>query len=174
MADMENKLTVQREAPTTPAPWRPFDDLHREIDRLFDDFGRGSWLQSLRPSRRGLETTLRRELGWRAPVVDISETDKTFEISAEMPGMDAKSVEVKLRNGNIVIKGEKREESEEKSKDYYLKERQFGAFERVFALPEGVDADRIEARFHNGVLTVALPKSAEAKKPEKTIAIKAA
>ena len=85
MADMENKLTVQREAPTTPAPWRPFDDLHREIDRLFDDFGRGSWLQSLRPSRRGLETTLRRELGWRAPVVDISETDKTFEISAEMP-----------------------------------------------------------------------------------------
>lgn len=176
MAETEKRLPVKREerGATAPSTWRPFEDLHREIDRLFEDFGRGGWLQSLRPSKWGLEPHQRREYSWKAPVVDISETDKGFEITAEMPGMDARNVEVKLRNGNIVIKGEKREESEEKTKDYYVKERQFGAFERVFALPEGIDVDKIDARYHNGVLTVALPKSAEAKKPEKTISIKAA
>ncbi len=79
-----------------------------------------------------------------------------------------------MRNGNIAIRGEKRDEKEEKSGDYYLRERQFGSFERTFALPDGVDADKIEARFSKGVLTVSLPKSAEAQKPEQKVTVKAA
>jgi len=87
--------------------------------------------------------------------------------------MDGKNIEVKLVNGGLTIKGEKREEKEEK-KDYYLHERHFGSFERCFAVPEGVETDKIEASFKKGVLTVTLPKKPEAQKPEKKIEIKAA
>jgi HSP20 family protein len=88
--------------------------------------------------------------------------------------MDEKNIEVKVVNGNLTIKGEKQEEKEEKKKDYYLQERHFGSFERRFQLPEGVDADKIEASFKKGVLTVTLPKKLEAQKPEKKIDVKAA
>jgi HSP20 family protein len=109
-----------------------------------------------------------------APAVDITESDKAYEISAELPGLDEKNVEVKVVNDNLLIKGEKQEEKEEKKKDYYLHERQFGSFERCFEVPEGVDADKIEASFKKGVLTVTLPKKPEAQKPEKKIEVKAA
>lgn len=115
-----------------------------------------------------------RTVDWAAPAVDIAEKDKAFEITAELPGLDAKDVDITLRNGNIVIKGEKHEDKEEKSKDYYLQERRFGSFERSFSLPDGVDAGKIEASFKNGVLTVSLPKTAEAQKPVKKVEIKAA
>jgi HSP20 family protein len=81
---------------------------------------------------------------------------------------------VKVTNGNLTIKGEKQEEKEEKKKDYYLHERHFGSFERSFDVPEGVDADKIEANFKKGVLTVTLPKKPEAQKPAKKIEVKAA
>ncbi len=71
----------------------------------------------------------------------------------------------------MTIKGEKRDEKEEKKKDYYLSERRYGSFQRSFGVPDGVDADKITASFKNGVLTVILPKSAEAQKSEKKIAI---
>jgi HSP20 family protein len=108
------------------------------------------------------------------PAVDIAESDKAYEVTAELPGMDEKNIEVKLTNGNLTIKGEKREEKEEKKKDYYLSERHFGSFERQFRVPEGVDVEKIEASFKKGVLTVTLPKRPEAQKPEKKINIKAA
>jgi HSP20 family protein len=88
--------------------------------------------------------------------------------------MDEKNIEVKVANGNLTIKGEKHEEKEEKKRDYYLQERQFGSFERRFQLLEGVDTDKIEASFKKGVLTVTLPKKPEAQKPEKKIDVKAA
>jgi len=88
--------------------------------------------------------------------------------------MDQKNVEVKVANGNLTIMGEKQEEKEEKKKDYYLHERHFGSFERSFEIPEGVDADKIEANFKKGVLTVTLPKKPEAQKPAKKIEVKAA
>jgi HSP20 family protein len=94
-------------------------------------------------------------------------------VTAELPGMDEKNIEVKVSNGDLLIKGEKEEEKEEKKKDYYLQERHFGSFERRFRVPEGVDADKIEASFKKGVLTVTLPKTAEAQKAEKKIAVKA-
>ncbi len=87
--------------------------------------------------------------------------------------MDASNVDVKLANGVLTIKGEKKEEKEEKEKDYYLSERRFGSFQRSFQLPEGIDEDKIQANFEKGVLTVKLPKGAEAQKPEKKISIAA-
>ena len=89
-----------------------------------------------------------RSFEWSTPAVDIVEREKAFEITVDLPGLDEKSVEVVLRNGNIVIKGEKQEEKEEKSGDYYLRERQFGSFERTFALPDGVEVEKIDARFN--------------------------
>ena len=174
MAETVSKLPVKSEGKKTAvAPaWHPFDELRREVDRLFEDFN-GGWLRSFRPSLPTLEL-LRGEMAWNTPAVDIVEKDKSFEITAELPGLDEKNIEVTLRNGNIVIRGEKQEEKEEKSKDYYLHERQFGSFERSFTLPEGVEPDKIEAHFNKGVLTVSLPKAATALKPEKTIPVKAA
>jgi HSP20 family protein len=88
--------------------------------------------------------------------------------------MDEKNIEVKVANDTLTIKGEKQEEKEEKKKDYYLHERRFGSFQRSFQVPQGVDADKIEAKFKNGVLTVTLPKTPEAKKASKKIEVKAA
>jgi HSP20 family protein len=176
MADTTTKLPIRKEG-TTPArtdatAWRPFDALRQEVDRLFDDFYGNDWLRPFRAPAR--PSAMARSFEWSAPAVDIIEREKAFEITAELPGLDEKSIEVVLRNGNIAIKGEKRDEKEEKSGDYYLRERQFGSFERSFALPDGVAADKIEARFNKGVLTVTLPKTAEAQKPEQKITVKAA
>ena len=123
----------------------------------------------------GLEKPKLRGSGWAvAPAMDLVEKDKEYEITAELPGIDEKNVEIKLSNRTLTIKGEKHEEKEEKEKDYYLSERRYGSFQRSFQLPEGVDADKIEANFAKGVLTVKLPKTAEAQKAEKKIAVKAA
>jgi HSP20 family protein len=156
--------------------WRFFrESLRREIDRLFEGFDRDYRSFPVRRPIFDVEPFWRRELSWTAvPAVDITESEKTYEVTAELPGMDEKNIEVKVVNGNLTIKGEKQEEKEEKKKDYYLQERHFGSFERRFQLPEGVDADKIEASFKKGVLTVTLPKKLEAQKPEKKIDVKAA
>ena len=107
------------------------------------------------------------------PAVDITQTDKGYEITAELPGMEDKDIEVKLANGVLTIRGEKRDEKEEKNKDYYVRERSFGSFERSFQVPENIDTDKINAGFKKGVLTITLPKSAEAQKAEKKIEVKA-
>ena len=178
MAEAPTKLSVKTEK-TEPASamreWRPFEALHREIDRLFDDFGGGFWRSPFRRSVFDLEPFWRRELSWEtAPAMDIAETEKAYEITAELPGMSESDVEVVASNGGLTIKGEKREEKEEKKKDYYLSERRYGSFERRMQIPEGVDADKIEASFKNGVLTVTLPKTAQTQNPEKRISVKAA
>jgi HSP20 family protein len=163
------------ERATALQAWRPFESLHREVDRLFEDFGRGFWTSSFRRPIFDVEPLWRREAAWGgAPSVDIVEKGNAYEITAELPGMDEKNVEVKLVDGGLTIKGEKQEEKEEKKKDYYLHERQFGSFERSFRVPEGVDIDKIGATFKKGVLTVMLPKKPEVQKPEKKIEIKAA
>ncbi len=180
MAEVATKLPVKTEKkPAEPTSamqaWWPIEGLREEIDRLFDDFGVGVWRSPLRRSMFAAEPFWRRELSWaRTPAVDITETEKAYEVTAELPGMDEKNIEVKVVNGNLMIKGEKQEEKEEKKKDYYLHERRFGSFERCFQVPDGVDADKIEASFKKGVLTVTLPKKPEAQKPAKKIEVKAA
>jgi HSP20 family protein len=108
------------------------------------------------------------------PAVDVVESEKAYEVTAELPGIDEKNIEVKVANGILTMKGEKQEEKEEKKKDYYLQERHYGSFERSFEIPEGVDPDKIEATFKKGVLTVTLPKKVEAQKPAKKVEVKAA
>jgi len=171
----ETKLPITKKA-SAPASfgevWRPFEALRKEVDRLFDDFGDDFWRRPFRPLA-GLERSWARKVV-EAPAVDVTETDKAYEITAELPGIDQKNVEVNVADGGITIKGEKKEETEEKKKDYYVSERRYGSFERYFGLPEGVDAEKIEATFKNGVLRVTLPKTAEAQKAAKKIEVKAA
>ncbi|HLH49508.1 MAG TPA: Hsp20/alpha crystallin family protein [Roseiarcus sp.] len=124
--------------------------------------------------RRSLTDWEPRWLGETAPAVDVAEKEKAFEVTAELPGIDQNNVEVKLANDVLTIKGEKKQETEEKKKNYYMSERRYGSFERSFQVPEGVDQDKIEASFNKGVLTVTLPKSVEAQKSAKTITVKAA
>ncbi|RUM95965.1 Hsp20/alpha crystallin family protein [Pseudaminobacter arsenicus] len=173
MAEATTKLPIEKSpSPTEAAEWTPFESLRREVDRLFDDFRPFSWRL---PSRVfGLEAPRIRAQWQLAPAVDLVEKDTGYEITAELPGIDEKNIEIKLSNHTLTIKGEKSEEKEEKQKDYYLSERRYGLFQRSFQLPEGIDVDKIEATFTKGVLTVNLPKSAEAKNAEKKISVKSA
>jgi HSP20 family protein len=174
MAD-PTKFPVKIDKASAGVPWRPFETLRREIDRLFDDLDGGFWRMPLRHSAFNVVPFWGRESVWSAtPAVDITDTDKAYEITAELPGIDEKNLEVKVANGVLTIKGEKQEEKEEKKKDYYLRERNFGSFERAFQLPDGVDADKIDAKFAKGVLSVSLPKKVEAQKAAKKIDVKAA
>ena len=166
--------TEERKAPGV-APWRPFESLRHEIDRLLEDFDGGMWRSRFGRPMFDLQPFWPRGSTWAAvPAVDIAETDKAYEITAELPGMDEKNIEVKFADGVLTIRGEKKDEKEEKKKDYYLSERSYGSFQRSFQVPDGVDTDKIEATFKKGVLSVALPKSVEAQKAAKKIDVKAA
>jgi HSP20 family protein len=180
MAEAATKLPAgtQEQKVDRPTEWRPFESLRREVDRLFEDFGsfgRPSLRSPFGRSVFDVEPFWRGELSWgKAPAVDIADTEKAYEITAELPGMDESNIDVKFSDGTLTITGEKKDEKEEKKKDYYLSERRYGSFQRSFIVPDGVDADKIEANFKNGVLTVTLPKTAQAQKSEKKIAIKKA
>ena len=143
--------------------WRPFREvtrLRREMDRLWDDyFGSG---------RRGLQP-LQREF---APAVDVKETAEAVVVKAEVPGMDAKEINISVTGDVLTIKGEKKSEREEKEENYHLVERGHGSFSRSLTLPAAVDLDKIEARYDKGVLTVTCPKKEEVK--PKAIEIKSA
>ncbi|MEP3275835.1 MAG: Hsp20/alpha crystallin family protein [Stappiaceae bacterium] len=178
MAETPAKLDVKRETkPVTASEesWSPFESLHREVDRLFSDFGRFDWRHPFHLSSPG------RELGWPAqsawrlvPEIDLIEEDEAYEITAELPGLKEDNIEIKLSNGMLTIRGEKKAEKEERKKDYHLSERRFGSFQRTFPIPEGVDVDAVEAVLSQGVLSVKIPKTAEARQKEKTISVKAA
>lgn len=179
MANFAKKMPVQTDndktsqQPTVTDPWRPLERLRQQVDHLFEDFNRGS---GLTPFRRGLfdvEPFWSRDfIGRSLPAVDITEKDESFEITAELPGMDQENIDIKLSNGNLIIKGEKKEDKEEKRKGYHLSERHYGAFERVFNLPKSVDADKIEASFSKGVLGITLPKKPESLIADKKVQIK--
>jgi HSP20 family protein len=167
--DAEGRTPAKREEGATP-----FDMLRREIDRVFEDVRSGTFRWPFRRPGMDLEVAWPRAEGWQmAPAMDLVEKDGAFEISAELPGLDDQNVEVKVANNTLTIRGEKREEKEEKDKQIYLSERRYGAFQRSFRIPVGVDLDRIEANFAKGVLTVTLPKGEEAQQAEKKIDIKA-
>ncbi|NEJ74732.1 Hsp20 family protein [Rhizobium phaseoli] len=169
MADSASKLSVKTEArPAAPADrWWPLDSLRSEIDRVFSDFGSPSIFD--RAFSRMPAAFSRGMLA-----VDLVESDKAFELSAELPGVDAKDLEVTLADGVLTIKGEKNETKEEKENDYYLSERRYGSFHRSLELPRGVDSEKIEANFSNGLLKVSLPKTPERQQNGRKITVKAA
>ena len=133
------------------------------MNRLFDDVFRG--FDSRFPAFGGLSSF---NGGW--PNVEISETDKEIKVTAEIPGLDEKDVEVLLNDGVLTLRGEKRSEVEDKDKQF--SERFYGHFERRIPVGLEVDEDKIEARFKNGVLNIALPKSAKAQSQVRRIEIK--
>lgn len=172
------KLPVQSEK-SAPAPrgggWTSFENLRREIDQLFDEFHPFDWRVPSTRSLFGFDMPRLHRADWAiAPAADIVEKEKEYEITAELPGIDEKNIEVKLANHTLTIKAEKQDNKEEKAKDYYLSERRYGSFQRSFTVPEGVDTSAIEASFAKGVLTLRLPKTEEARKAERKIAVKAA
>ncbi|WP_047462165.1 Hsp20/alpha crystallin family protein [Rhizobium rhizogenes] len=168
MADLARKLSVGTEKKTAPAiaRWTPLEGLRSEIDRVFNDFTPGFFDRTL----ARFPNAFTRDV----PAVDFVESDKAYELTAELPGIDAKELELTLANGILTVKGEKQESKEEKEKEYYLSERRYGSFQRSLQLPDGVDAEKIDASFANGVLKVVLPKTPSAKKNDRKIAIKAA
>jgi HSP20 family protein len=174
MAEAATKLAVKTETPSAPqttkvAEWRPFDGLRNQVDRLFRDFETG-FLQT--PFYRDIDNFLHRDLGFAVtPAIDIVEKDNAYKVTAELPGLDAKNIDLQLADGVLTIKGEKTEEKEEKTKDRYVSERRYGSFRRSLQVPTSVDADKIEASYKSGILTVTLPKSGEAQKQQKTIPI---
>jgi HSP20 family protein len=186
MAKKPSKVRVQKsEKPKAPStelrpfewPGRALQGLHEEIDRLFEDFPFGLPVSLF--GRRPFELDpFRRFERALAPVravtpsVDVTENDKEVTVTAEIPGLDEKDIEVVLSDDLLTIKGEKREEQEEKKKDYYVMERRYGSFQRSFRLPDTVDRDKIDASFVNGLLTIHAPKIGKAKKAAKKIAIK--
>jgi len=145
---------------------REMESLHREVDRLFQDFWRGSGRGSLLPESWGLADV--------TPRIDETEDEKAYHVKVELPGMDKDDVEITLSEGVLTIRGEKKQAEEEKGKDFYRQERSFGAFRRSVAVPGAVEEGKIQASFKNGVLSVALPKSKEAQKKVKHISVKAA
>lgn len=175
MAETATKLPIKQEekaARARPESWLPFESLRAEIDRLFDDFTPSFWRRPFEPAhvqRASLLPT------WAiAPAVDLVEKEASYEITAELPGIGEKEIEVKVSNGNLTIRGEKQETKEEKDKEYVLSERRYGSFQRTFKMPEGVKADDIVATFSKGVLTVTLPKSKKARQNDRKIQVKAA
>jgi HSP20 family protein len=177
---MANKVEVskaEKGKKTQPAApdfaSHPLQALRAQMDHLFDEFANEWRLPALTRNFWDLEpqhTSL-----WSRGAVDVrfevTESDNAIEMSAELPGIDEKDVELTLSDGVLTIKGEKKAEKETKEKDYYLSERRYGSFVRSLRLPDSIDESKIKANFDKGVLTVTLPKRADAKKKKKKITI---
>jgi HSP20 family protein len=164
---MRDLIPWGRNPQTTPSRYReegdPFMTLHREMNRLFDDVFRGFDMAPF-----GSLSGMGRTAGW--PSVEVSETDKDVCISAELPGLEEKDVEVLMGDGVLTIRGEKKSEDKERA----LSERTYGRFERRIPLAWEVEEGKVEASFKNGLLTVTMPKSAQASSHVKRIAVTSA
>ena len=154
---LKSLIPVGSERGMVRFPSNPFSALQQEIDRLFEGFSRGF---AGFPSRELFAS------------MDISETDKEIEITADLPGLEEKDVKLNFSDNALTIRGEKKNEREETKKDYHLVERSYGSFTRSVQLPEGVNADGIKAEMAKGVLKVTVPKPTPAQ--SKKINIQAA
>lgn len=165
---MTKSVAVSRtDTPSSPAIWQ---SMRREMDKLFDQFSDGftfpalSRIENLWPSAGAELASL---------AIDVTEDDKAYKVTAELPGLEEKDVNVTVNDDVLLIKGEKRQQKEEKDKNHYLCERSYGAFQRSFALPIDVDRNAVTAQIAKGVLTVTMPKTAESRDVRK-IDVKAA
>jgi HSP20 family protein len=141
----------------------PFLAMRREMNRLFDDVFDGFGLPSaFGPVLRQMPA---------APKIDVSETDNEIQITAEMPGIDQNDVEVLLEDDRLIIRGEKKEEREDKDRNYHVRERVQGAFSRTLPLPFAPDPNQVKAEFRNGVMTITIPKPQEVKQQQHRIEV---
>ncbi|MBI5286337.1 MAG: Hsp20/alpha crystallin family protein [Deltaproteobacteria bacterium] len=135
--------------------WDPFRDLlsiQERMNRLFDE--------TLARTRAGGEELVK---GVWSPAVDIYETDEAIVLKAELPGINKEDVIIEVKDNTLLLKGERRFEKDVKEENYHRMERSYGVFQRVFALPGTVDKEKVNARYKDGVLEIALPKIQEAK-----------
>lgn len=149
--------------------YHPMMRLHQEIDRMFDEFHRGfGWPFNNfdEPFRNPMA------VGLLKPTLDISAGDTEYAITVEVPGVDEKDIQLELVNDTLNIRGEKKQEKEEKDKDFCRIERSYGSFHRVLSLPEDADQDGIQAVFKNGVMKITIPRKALPQAETKKIAIK--
>jgi len=146
----------------SPSTYDPFASFRREVDRLFDDF-----LTPVEPRSFGAANG-----GAIRPSVDVAETDQAYIVTAELPGLEQKDVELTLRDNALFLSGEKRAEQHSENGGRRYSERSFGRFERVVPLDAEVDADKVEARFKNGVLNITLPKNPKAQDKTRRIEIR--
>jgi HSP20 family protein len=149
-----------------PDVWNSF---RGEMDRLFDRFGFPSLRRVFDMEPSWLPAS---SFSFSAPAIDMSEDEKAYKISAELPGIDTKDIDVSLSGDTLVLKGEKRQEKEEKDKNYHFSECSYGLFQRSFQLPLSIYRDKVAADFSKGVLTMTLPKTAEAQKPQEKLRLR--
>lgn len=143
--------------------WEPFGDmlsLREEIDDLFSDF-----------FRRVPSEGFPREGLWY-PAIDIEETEDAFKLSAELPGMKKEDIKISFSDGRLTMEGERKFEKEEKNKTFHRIERSYGKFKRIISMPREVEADKAKASYEQGILTITLPKSEQAKPKEIGIKVK--
>ncbi len=160
--NLRSLVPFARSGALAPTDYDPFTALRREMDRMFDGFGRDMRLPVLN------------DAAFLSPKVNVAETDKGLELTAELPGIDEKDIELDLADGVLTLKAEHKTEKEEKDekKQYHLVERSYGTYLRRFALPFEADENKVEAKFEKGVLHVTVPKAAAAEKKAKKIAVK--
>lgn len=145
----------------------PIVGFQDEMNKLFSDFFGEMSLPSW--SRLNAEPAFA-----ISPAIDVTENDKEFRVSCELPGMEPKDVQITTSEGYVTIKGEKKQEEKEEREDYFRQERSYGSFQRVVALPDNANLDKAEANFKHGVLTLSVPKKAGAQSKERKIEIKQA
>jgi HSP20 family protein len=143
----------------------PVHALQSDINRAFEDFWRGFGP----PHPGALSTEFPNP---SLPPIDLHETDRQVEVLVELPGMEEKDIDVSVAEGTLMIRGEHKSERESKDKGYIRRERSFGAIERMVPLPDGLDLDATKATFKNGVLSVMIPKTAEARDAVKRISVR--
>ena len=154
----------EKNVPVKRAESEPFYSLQRNMNRLFDDFYSNFGVTSFEPFGESF--------GAFSPSVDVTENDREITITAELPGLDENDIEVSLTHNVLTVSGEKKEEKEDKGKNFYRMERSYGSFQRSIPLPVEVESDKVAAKFKKGVLTVTLPKTVEAQKQTKRIPVK--
>lgn len=148
----------------------PIMRLQREMDRMLENTFRSF---SMPPFRSELFTPLTAS-GLLKPQVDIGATDREYSITIEVPGVDEKDVKVEIADNTLTVRGEKKQEKEEKDRNYYRMERSYGSFQRILSLPEDADQENVKAKFRKGVLTITMPRKALTKTEVKQIEIKSA
>ena len=163
-----NTLPIRRQETRTQYT-DPFSQIRQEIDRVFDAAFSGFGFPSI---GFGRELTPAAQTDWLKPTLDVGASDKEYTISVELPGVDEKDVQLELINDTLKIKGDKKQQKEEKEKNYYRMERSYGSFQRVLSLPEDADQDNIKAVYKNGIMNITIPRKAAPKTEVKQIEIK--
>ncbi len=143
--------------------WEPLSRFRTEFDRMFDDF-------SVRTLPSGISRRIQSVSG---PALEFKDKDNEYELIAEVPGMKAEDIELKVTEGVLRLSGERKEEKEGKENGFLFSERHYGHFERAIQLPAGVDEGKITAKAHDGLLSIHLPKSKESIERERKIPISA-